>query len=145
MNSVAVFLRNRSFCIVFTVGASVKGAYGIERQLSCLVADHSRGYPCRHREARVLKSLVNAAHSLPPYGLGEVCLIPRFEVHVIVKAGPGSAGIVRGIAGEPDVVFVGGGSGLTGYGHSVKSDPSSGTLCNNILHGAGQEPRGGGL
>ena len=59
---------------------------------------------------------------------------------IVVVAAPDRAGVIRCVAGEPDVFIIGSGSGFSCHGHVSKRDQRSGSFGHDVLHGAGQKP-----
>ena len=89
------------------------------------------------------KILMDPVHdSVPEYFVIGMVTVTVYggEIIIVVVAAPDRAGVIRCVAGEPDVFIIGSGSGFSCHGHVSKRDQRSGSLCHDVFHGTSQEP-----
>ena len=77
---------------------------------------------------------MHLTHDCFPELLCKASFFALAQLCVVVITCPGRTGVVRCVAGEPDIVIIGRRTGFTGDGHAAEVDSSTGTGGDNILH-----------
>ena len=136
---IAVFCRSRTLGKVLGLHHSITDTRN--RKLSGSRAGCSARDIVRHLKALVFQILMKPRHNFTPDIQMVTPLFSLRQTVVIVISSPDTCRIVGSIAHKPDVVVIGGRTGLSGDGHTGESGPRSCSGPHHILHGARQQPR----
>ena len=142
---IAVLLRLGAYGKHFLIAVAYPGDGG----QTGTAAYAYRHHIVRNLEAADRQALMNPGHDGGPQHLvvGVVEIGIR-QIRVIVIAAPDAAGIIRRIAGEPDILVAGGGAGFAGHRHIAQADLAVGgalRVFHHAPHGICEQIGGAGF
>ena len=108
----------------------------------CLRTDAEFFYAGGHFKFSIFKALMDTCHDFPPEIFMEISGIVVRKLFVVVETGPYGAGIIRSVSHKPQIVIIICSTGFSGNRHILKLAGSTGSLLDNILHSACEQPRG---